>query len=230
MTRNKDLKRIIRTRVKKTGESYTAARAHVISTGKSKQAPARSVNLAELAGMSDDKVAAKTGRTWHAWLRTLDADKADTMSHGDIAAMVHGKHGVDNWWSQMVTVGYERIKGRRERGQRLDGMYEASKSKTFNVPVKTLFRAWADSGMRRRWLDDVKTVVRTATAPKSMRLQWPDGTIVAIWFTPKGETKSVVALAHTKLRDKAASDKAKTYWRDRLDALATLFVTPPIKN
>jgi hypothetical protein len=230
MTRNKDLKRIIRTRVKKTGESYTAARAHVISTGKSKQAPARSVNLAELAGMSDDKVSAKTGSTWHAWLRTLDADKAETMSHGDIAAMVHEKHGVDNWWSQMVTVGYERIKGRRERGQRLDGMYEASKSKTFNVPVKTLFRAWADSGMRRRWLDDVKTVVRTATAPKSMRLQWPDGTIVAIWFTPKGETKSVVALAHTKLRDKAASDKAKTYWRDRLDALATLFATSPIKN
>jgi hypothetical protein len=230
MTRNKDLKRIIRTRMKKTGESYTVARAHVISTGKSKQAPARSVNLAALAGMSDDKVAAKTGRTWQAWLRTLDADEAETMSHGDIAAMVHEKHGVDNWWSQMVTVGYERIKGRRERGQRLDGMYEASKSKTFNVPVKTLFRAWADSGIRRRWLDDVKTVVRTATAPKSMRLQWPDGTIVAIWLTPKGGTKSVVALAHTRLPDKAASDKAKTYWGDRLDALATLFATTPIKN
>jgi hypothetical protein len=106
----------------------------------------------------------------------------------------------------------------------------ASKSKTFNVPVKTLFRAWADSGMRRRWLDDVKTVVRTATAPKSMRLQWPDGTIVSIWFTPKGETKSVVGLAHTKLRDKAASNKTKTYWGDRLDALATLFAATPIKN
>jgi hypothetical protein len=230
MTRNKDLKRIIRNRMKKTGESYTAARAYVIPSEKSRQAPARSVNLAALAGMSDDKVAAKTGRTWDAWLRTLDADKAETMSHGDIAAIVHKKHGVDNWWSQMVTVGYERIKGRRERGQRLDGMYEASKSKTFNVPVKTLFRAWADSGTRRRWLDDVQTVVRTATAPKSMRLQWPDGTIVAIWFTPKGETKSVVALAHTKLRDKAASDKAKTYWGDRLDALATLFAATPIKN
>jgi hypothetical protein len=230
MTHDKDRKRIIRNRMKKTGESYTAARAHVISTGNSRQAPARSVNLAALAGMGDDKVATKTGRTWDAWLRTLDADQAETMSHGDIAAMVHKKHGVDNWWSQMVTVGYERIKGRRERGQRLDGMYEASKSKTFNVPVKMLFRAWADSGMRRRWLDDVKAVVRTATAPKSMRLQWPDGTIVAIWFTPKGETKSVVALAHTKLRDKASSDKAKSYWGDRLDALATLFNKPRVKN
>ena len=133
-------------------------------------------------------------------------------------------------WEKLSDEDLDAINGRRERGQRLDGMYEASKSKTFNVPVKTLFRAWADSGMRRRWLDDVKTVVRTATATKSMRLQWPDGTIVAIWFTPKGEAKSVVALAHTKLRDKAASDKAKTYWRDRLDALTTLFATSPIKN
>jgi hypothetical protein len=230
MTRDKDRKRIIRDRMKKTGESYTAARAQVISTGKSKQVPARPVNLAALAGMSDDKVAAKTGRTWDAWLRTLDADQAETMSHGDIAAMVHDKHGVDNWWSQMVTVGYERMKGRRERGQRLDGMYEASKSRTFNVPVKTLFRAWANSAMRRRWLPDVKTAVRTATAPKSMRLQWPDGTIVAIWFTPKGETKSVVALAHTKLRDKASSEKVKSYWGDRLDALATLFATIRTEN
>jgi hypothetical protein len=63
-----------------------------------------------------------------------------------------------------------------------------------------------------------------------MRLQWPDGTIVAIWFTSKGETKSVVALAHTKLHDKASSDKAKSYWAERLDALATLFATTRVKN
>ena len=33
MTRDKDRKRIIRTRMGKTGESYTAARAHVLSRG-----------------------------------------------------------------------------------------------------------------------------------------------------------------------------------------------------
>ena len=31
MTRDKDRKRIIRSRMKKTGESYTAARAHVLA-------------------------------------------------------------------------------------------------------------------------------------------------------------------------------------------------------
>lgn len=225
MPRDKDRKRIIRSRMKKTGESYTAARAHILSKPKGKQPPPRAMDHAALAGMSDEKVAAKTGRTWPEWVRVLDADQAAAMRHRDVAALVHEKYHVGDWWSQMVTVGYERIKGVRERGQRLDGAYEASKSRTFNVPVKALFDAWADAATRRRWLDGVEPVVRTATAPKSIRLRWPDGTIVVGWFLAKGRAKSTVSLAHTKLRDSAALDKAKKYWRERLDALGTLFVT-----
>jgi len=223
VTRDKDRKRIIRNRMKKTGESYTAARAHILSKPKAKQLPARATDHAALAGMSDEKIAAKTGRTWQEWVRVLDADQAATMRHRDVAALVHEKYHVGDWWSQMVTVGYERLKGLRDRGQRLDGAYEASKSRTFNVPVKALFDAWADAPTRRRWLDGVEPVVRTATAPKSIRLQWPDGTIVVGWFLAKGRAKSTVALAHMKLRDRAALDKAKRYWTDRLDALASLF-------
>jgi uncharacterized protein YndB with AHSA1/START domain len=224
MPRDKDRKRIIRSRMKKTGESYTAARAHVISKAPVKQAAAR-VNHAELAGMSDDTIAAKTGRTWQEWVRVLDAENAAALPHRDIAALVYKKHGIDGWWAQAVTVGYERIKGLRERGQRRGGAYETSKSRTFNVPVSALFRAWSDDSRRRRWLDE-QVSVRTATAPKSMRLQWPDGTIVAVWFTPKGDGKSVVSLAHTKLRDRAASTKAKQYWTERLDALAAVLASP----
>jgi hypothetical protein len=222
MTRKKDLKRIIRKRMTKTGESYTASRAQVLSQTNVKQPPARSVNHAALAGMRDDAVAAKTGRNWQAWTRALDADGAAAMSHRDIAALVHAKYGVGDWWAQSVTVGYERIKGLRERGQRRSGAYEATKSKTFNVPVKVLFQAWADKATRREWLDGLEVAVRTATAPKSLRLQWPDGTIVAVGFTAKGPAKSSVALAHMKLASSAASEKAKQYWTDRLAALASL--------
>src|SRR5688572_364341 len=157
MPRDKDRKRIIRQRMKKTGESYTAARAHVISrsapTARVTPAPpARVADPAARAGMTDAAIAAKTGRTWNEWVRVLDGDGAATMRHRDIAALLHERHGVPGWWSQMVTVGYERIKGLRERGQRLSGAYEATKSKTFAVPVKTLFEAWADDNTRRRWL------------------------------------------------------------------------------
>jgi hypothetical protein len=225
MPRDKDRKRIIRSRMKKTGESYTTARAHVISKANPKQPPARSSSYATLAGMSDETIAGKTGRTWHEWIRVLDGDGAATLPHRDIATLVHRTHRVGDWWAQTVTVGYERIKGLRERGQRRGGAYETTKSRTFKVPVKALFRAWSDDATRRGWLDGVNARVRTATAPKSMRLQWPDGTIVAVGFTAKGDAKSAVALAHMKLPNRDASDKAKKYWTGRLDALAHLLTS-----
>jgi len=226
MPRNKDLKRIIRGRMKKTGESYTAARAHVLSNKtsatKTSERPAAAVNLAALAGMKDEAIAAKTGRTWQQWLRALDADGAATLSHRDVAAIVHKKYGVGDWWAQSVTVGYERIKGLRERGQRRNGTYAANKSRTFPVPVNVLFNAWADGAVRRRWLDGGGAVVRTASAPKSMRIRWPDGTLVAVGFMAKGAGRSTAALSHEKLRDRAACTRAKAEWTARLDALASL--------
>jgi hypothetical protein len=230
MPRDKDRKRIIRERMKKTGESYTTARAHVLWKKKSDRPAAAAVDLAALAGIKDDAIAAKTGRTWRQWVRVLDADGAAVMPHRDIAAIVHKKHKVGDWWAQTVTVGYERIKGLRERGQRRNGTYEASKSRTFNVPVNALFEAWAHDAARRRWLAGLEAVVRTATSPKSMRLQWPDGTLVAVGFMAKGHGKSAVALAHTKLRDRAASDEAKKYWTDRLDALGSDLMRYAIRN
>ena len=220
MTRDKDRKRIIRNRMSKTGESYTAARAQILSKSvRERHAPP---DLPALAGMSDESIAAKTGRTWREWVRTLDDDNAASLPHREIAMLVHGKHGIGEWWAQTVTVGFERIKGLRERGQRRDGTFEANKSRTFSVPVHTLFKTWSDAAARRRWLDDVKPTVRTATPPKSMRLQWPDGTLVLVGFTAKGAGKSSVAVSHTKLRDKAVSQQAKTYWTERLNALASV--------
>ena len=234
MPRNKDLKRLVRARMRKTGEAYTAARANIITKpniktvsngagGSSARATpasaAKSTDYGSVAGMSDEKVKAKIGCTWERWVYALDRRGAAQMSHGEIAALVNTKYKVDGWWSQMVTVGYERIKGLRARGQRMDGSYEASKSRTFNVPVTTLFDAWADASTRRQWLNGARVKVRTSTAPKSMRLDWPEGGIIAVWFTAKGKSKSVVALAHTKLPDREAADRLKQYWSDRLDAL-----------
>jgi hypothetical protein len=230
MPRNKDLKRLVRARMRKTGEAYTAARAHIIkkpkARGASTPAPraaaasaAQKVDYAALAGISNETIKAKTGCTWERWVPALDYYGAEKMSHRDIALLVNKKYKIDGWWSQTVTVGYERIKGLRARGQRRDGTYEVNKSRTFDVPVSTLFEAWADSGARRRWLDGESVKVRTATAPKSMRLGWSDGSIIAVGFMPKGKTKSAVAVQHTKLPDAQTANRLKQYWSERLDAL-----------
>ena len=152
-------------------------------------------------------------------MKSLDYHGAAEMRHPDIVKLVHEKYKVDGWWAQSVTVGYERIKGLRARGQRRDGTYEAGKSRTFSVPVSKLFNAFADSKIRRRWIDGTPVKLRTATAPKSMRLGWADGGIIAINFTAKGSAKSSVSLAHTKLPDRETAEKFKKYWSERLDAL-----------
>jgi hypothetical protein len=229
MTRDKHLKRRVSTRMKKTGESYTSARAQITKKSKTKKrlaaaapraATSNAKDYASLAGMSDAVIKEKTGCTWQRWVKSLDAFGAEKMSHRDIAAMVNETWKVDGWWSQTVTVGYERIKGLRERGQRRDGTYEASKSRTFNVPVTTLFDAWANANVRKRWLDGAEVKVGTATAPKSMRLGWSDGTIIAVGFIPKGQSKSSVAVQHSKLPDRETADRLKKYWSDQLDALS----------
>jgi len=224
MPRQKDLKRLVRARMTKTGEAYTAARAQILrKTAKSVAARdfvrTRS-DLAVVAGMSDAPLRTKTGKTWEEWVRALDGHRASERSHREIAVLLRETFGVGDWWSQAITVGYERIKGLRERGQRRDGKYEANKSRTYAVPVATLFEAWADPKIRRRWLDDVRVTTRTASAPRSMRLGLPDGAIVAVGFTAKGRAKSAVAIQHTKLPDRVAVERTKEAWTKRLDALA----------
>jgi hypothetical protein len=230
MPRHKDLKRLVRARMSKTGESYTTARARIIATprvrtkaagGAERRAAAAASPAAyeALSGVADATIKAKTGCGWNRWVAALDHLGADKMPHRDIAALVVSKYKIDGWWAQSVTVGYERIKGLRAIGQRRDGSYEATKSRTFNVPLSTLFDAWANAAVRGRWLDRHIGKVRTSSPGKSMRLDGEDGSIVAVGFMSKGPSKSAVAVQHTKLHDAATAKRLKEYWSERLAAL-----------
>ena len=217
MPSQKDFKRLVRARMKKTGEAYTAARLHLLE---SKPAP----NYADLAGMSDAAVRKRTGKSWTDWVRMLDAAGAAGKPHREIVEHVQSA-GTPDWWSQMITVGYERIRGLRDKGQRRGGGYEATRSRTFGVPIEKLFDAFADARTRRRWLP-VRITVRTATRPKSMRITWDDETRVAIGFLRKGESKSAVAVQHERLKDKGHADRVKTEWGGYFDRLGESLEPP----
>ncbi|MBA3318064.1 MAG: hypothetical protein H0T50_08245 [Gemmatimonadales bacterium] len=222
MPTDKDFKRLVRARMARTGEAYTTARAHLLDNQLRKATPPAkqpALDYAKLAGMSDITIKAKTGCTWERWLWALDRVGAHQWSHREIAAYVREKYDVPSWWTQTVTVGYERIKGLRAIGQRRGGEYQASKSKTFGVPVGRLYRAFRDARTRRRWLDTVGLTVRSAVPGKSMRVTWPDGTSVELYFAAKGAAKSQVAVQHRKLPDKPSAERMKGYWADRLGSL-----------
>ena len=229
MPTDKDLKRLVRARMTRTGEAYTTARARLLEKQPQRQAapPAPPPpDYATLAGMSDAAIQAKTGCTWKRWVWALDNAGAHEWSHRAIAAHVREKYEVPSWWTQAVTVGYERIKGLREIGQRRGGEYEAGKSKVFPVPLGRLYRTFRDGRIRRRWLGDVRLTVRTAIPDKSIRVTWPDGTPVELYFLARGAAKSQVAVQHRKLADKAAVERMKTYWGERLAALQGMLAPP----
>jgi hypothetical protein len=219
MPTGKDLKRLVRDRMKKTGESYTAARMQLL-TKRVLSPPVAPADFAKIAGMSDASVKKATGCTWERWVKALDKAGAATKSHGEIAALV-SFYGTPDWWCQMVTVGYERIRGLRDRGQRRGGGYEASKSRTFDVPVARVFAEFKNDRARERWLDK-RVTVKSATAPKRMRLAFPDGTSAVVGFVAKGPAKTVVAIQHEKLADRGAVDATKKAWGNAFEKLANL--------
>jgi uncharacterized protein YndB with AHSA1/START domain len=167
--------------------------------------------------MSDEAVRAKTGKSWDEWLAILDAAGARSMGHKEIVALV-SQHGAGPWWRQMVAVTYEQARGLREKHQTASG-YTANASRTIGVPVDRLFEAWSDAALRRRWLPDAELTIRKATPDKSLRISWGDGSNVDVGLTPKGESKSQVAVEHAKLPDAEAVARAKEYWKQALDRL-----------
>ncbi|MCI0588747.1 MAG: hypothetical protein L0323_18140 [Planctomycetes bacterium] len=226
----KDLKRLVRARMRKTGESYTAARARLLEKKREKPtagarapgAPAQG-DLAALAGMSDATVAKRTGRAWKEWAGELDRAGAAALAHGEIATLVHERYRLDGWWTQMVTVGYERIRGLREKGQRRDGTFEVSKSRTYPVPVAELWKVFLRC---REWLEGETLRMSSAAKHKTMRMKWSDGTPVEAYFQEKGPTKSVLDLQHRKLTSRAESARLRTYWSERLVAIGDLLERP----
>ena len=245
MPTQKDFKRLVRARMAKTGEAYTAARAQLLRKpasasmhaepsadasaptrveARAAESRAAKPDYARLAGISDTAIEKRTGCTWEQWVQALDYAGASDWSHRATAEYVQRIWKVGDWWSQAVTVGYERIKGVRAIGQRLSGAFEATKSKTIAAPAAKVHRAFTDSRLRRKWLD-TPVEIRKAAPGKSVRMTWPDGTAVEVWLDPKGASKTATAIAHRKLKDKADVDARKAYWAQRLNALAEQVTT-----
>lgn len=179
-------------------------------------------DTASLTKVSDETIQRGSGKTWDEWITLLDAWGAAKRTHTEIARYVHEEHGVDGWWAQGVTVGYERAKGRREVGQQCDGTYAASASTTVPLPVETLFAAWVDEARRDAWLAPGTLVLRTARESRSARFDDVEyGGIVALWFEAKGSGKSSVGVQVEKLPSQDAAAERKAVWKARLADMMT---------
>jgi hypothetical protein len=215
MTAQRSFKRLVRARMEKTRESYTAARAALLTAEEPTQAEAPRLDT------SDENIRRRTGRGWEEWFDLLDDWGAAERSHREIARWVAEQQGVVPlaWNAQAVAHSYELARGLRVVGEHADG-FRVSATKTVDVPVERLYDAFVDESLRGRWLPDGDLRERTATKPKSARFDWGEGdTRVHVTFAPKGEEKSTAALQHVRLPDGGEAERMKAYWRDRVATL-----------
>jgi hypothetical protein len=218
MTANSGFKQVVRARMAKTGESYTTARAQLMRTQASGLRP-EPVDFDRLSGMKSTTIEAKTGCGWEKWVYVLDKAKAYEWPHARIAEHINAKYQTGDWWTQMVTTGYERIKGLRAIGQRRGGNFEASRSKTFPVAVSKLYSAWSSARTRKAWLDAEGYTVKLGTKNRSMSITWGDGTRVTLWFQAPAKNKSQVAVTHMNVTSKAEAQARKAFWGAQLESL-----------
>ena len=216
MTTQRSFKRLVRARMQKTGESYTAARTMLLVAEEPKASTGR-----PMLATSDAEIRRRTGRGWEEWFDLLDDWGAADRTHREIARWIAEQQGVVPlaWNAQAVAGSYERVRGLRAVGEHPDG-FAVTASKTVAVPVDRLYDAFVDASLRGRWLPDGELRERTATKPKSARFDWGDGpSRVHVTFAAKGDGKSTAAVQHRRLADAQEAERMKAYWRDRVASL-----------
>jgi hypothetical protein len=148
-------------------------------------------------GLGDTALSAATGRTWAEWFSILDAAGAAGWTHPQIASWLRDTHDVPPWWCQTVTVGFEQDRGLRQPGQRSDGSFEVSASKTLAGELPAVLDAVIDAVSAGVGSDPVSES-RDITYPTA-RWNLASGEYVVARANPPKNGKTSVSLTHHRM-------------------------------
>lgn len=234
MTQARKLKKVIRARARKTGESYAAARrAYLKPPAPARPSPPPTPRVA--GSVSDAASIKNTGHALEHWFAALDKYTKGKKGHTDAARHLYEDLGVPMWYCQGITVAWERARGHRVMNQSCDGDFQVSVSRVVPVELPELIRLVGDAKERARWLKEADpTLVRAMSAaftgekakglrtanPKRARLRyrWEPG-VVEIALEPRPGGKSSIVAANTELPDLGLVEKRRALWADALDGL-----------
>jgi hypothetical protein len=165
--------------------------------------------------VDDAKIRESTGRGWDEWAGLIDAGPGRDAGHTTIARWLVDEHGVDAWWAQGVTVGYERIRGLRLPGQMPDGTFSVSRSRTLDVPAADLRAILLDDERRSALLGGMTTVLASKPEAKSLRFHARSGEeeagILSFAPVPTGE-RTKLTVTHEKLASPEEAERWKSHW------------------
>jgi uncharacterized protein YndB with AHSA1/START domain len=197
-------------------------------------------DTAGMAAMSEQSVEARTGKGWDHWFGILDAFGRERL-HKERATHLRRDHGLDPWWSQAVTIEYEKSRGLWEPNQLSSGRFQVTVSRTVEVPAERAFRAFAEASELDRWFshgteqdfsvggrfrngDGDAGEFRAIVPNRRVRFTWEQkqhqpGSWVEVRFAPKGEGRCVVTLRHSNLASRAEVEDLRVGWSWALDSL-----------
>ena len=198
-----------------TGERYTEARRVLINQSAARKGARTWIAPPE---MSDEAIQNGTGKSWDEWCDLIDQFHGRGDGHTAIATHVRDELGVDAWWAQGVTVGYERITGLRLPHQMADGSFTANKSKTIAVDIDELRSLLLDEDAREHLFPDVMVTLKSKPSAKAIRLAIGPGT-ATIGLDDRGVGRAKITIQHERLATLDDVQEWKFYWSDWLDAI-----------
>jgi hypothetical protein len=145
---------------------------------------------------------------------------AKNLDHHQIATRVFEElEGmVDNpgWWAQAVTVAYEQDTGRRIPGQRPDGTFQTSVSKSTRLGMQELMGQWvAFAAEDQDVLDLISGDVRLSGTEN--RITWraraKDGSSIVVISEPKAKGGASIVAQQMGLLTNELNFEAKAKWQ-----------------
>lgn len=229
-----------------TRRAAVKAKAHVETARRgakspSLPAPARTRRAAApRREFRDEVVLQKTGRTRAAWFAILDRFDCRAKGHTATAAHLMSRHHVSPWWSQAITVQYERDRGIRSYGEQADG-FALTVQRALAVPSERVWRALTDAsevsawrttkqrqefrpGGRWRNADGSRGTFERRVEGRYLRITWDEprrapGSIVEMEVLDRGEDRSIVKLTHRRIRSAEEREDLRSHWSWAMDSL-----------
>jgi uncharacterized protein YndB with AHSA1/START domain len=197
--------------------------------------------------ISDESTRARTGKGLAQWYALLDRWGAASKGHATTARYLLEDHGLSPWWSQSVTIAYERERGLRAVGQRSTRDFVVSLQRTVDTTPERAFAAWTNARHVSRWFttkakvearpggsysnaDGDRGTFTIVEPPRRLAFTWdnPDhcpGTRVEVLLTPKAGGRVSVRLDHSKLASQRHWTEMKQGWSWALDSLKSWLET-----
>ena len=165
-----------------------------------------------------------SGISWNEWVTYLDSINASELDHTALAVKTlekireTGKSKSPEWWAQGVAVAYEQHIGRRKPGQRCDGDYSVTVSKTIDGDMDNVLEKWVQRVDGISKFNGLKISREPSVSQTEKWRYWrcglEDGSTLSvnIQTKPNGE-KSGLAINHDKLSEAEDVEKWRGFWK-----------------